>query len=383
MAHELSKSTSMIYNNTNGVPWHGLGIPLQGLQTIMELATVLDTGNPRYPELAYKVGKAPMFTKVQCVDTDGDAILASDGVTPLSRWHEEDMVALKRLDTKITLGYATKGYEVIQNLEALSMLVDPILTAGEGMIETAGSLFGGKLFWVLMKLPTEIQLKGNDISHQYLLFVNSHDGSSSLQIKFTSVRVVCMNTLMMALGGLGKKRQRKNAEGGVLYIRHSKSAPDRLAKAAEVIGLSKSITKEFAELTMALSHKQINTAGAVEFAKSVFPTEPPARPTPTGNDVEDARAKLIWQQEVDKTKDITSERAQRVLQYLEDPKLNPGADLESSKGTAWGLVNAVTRFVDYGATYRTADSRLSNVMFDGSGVKVKEVAFQQAAALLK
>lgn len=381
MAHELSKNTSMIYNGENGVPWHGLGIQVPGLQSIMELALILPNGKPKYPELAYKVGKVPMFTKLVKVDENGDVLLGPDN-NPASYWHEEDMVAIKREDTKATLGYASKQYEVIQNLDALATLVDPILAQGEGTIETAGSLFGGKLFWVLMKLPTEIKLRGDDISHQYLLFVNSHDGSSSLQIKFTSIRVVCMNTLMMALGGLGK-RKRKNAEGGVLYIRHTKSATERLAKAAEVIGLSKSLTKEFAELTMNLSRREVSGAEAKDFAMSVFPTEQPEKPKPTGNEIEDARAKLQWQAECERTKEIASERAQRVLQYFEDPKLNPGADLESAKGTAWGLVNSVTRFVDYGATYRGSDSRLNNVLFDGAGVKFKEVALGTAAALLK
>ena len=94
------------------------------------------------------------------------------------------------------LGIVTDRYKVVQNSEAFAF-TDELL--GEGVrYETAGSLQGGRRTWLLARLPHQYIINGEEIS-PFLVFMNAHDGSSAIKVAMTPVRVVCSNTLNLAL----------------------------------------------------------------------------------------------------------------------------------------------------------------------------------------
>ena len=102
---------------------------------------------------------------------------------------------VRELDDKV-LGIVTDRYKVVQNTEAFAF-TDALL--GEGVrYETAGSLQGGRRIWLLAKLPQQYIINGDEIT-PYLVFMNSHDGSGSIKVAMTPIRVVCSNTLNLAL----------------------------------------------------------------------------------------------------------------------------------------------------------------------------------------
>ena len=104
-------------------------------------------------------------------------------------------VNVRDSDEKV-LGIVTNRYKVVQNRDAFSF-TDALL--GEGVrYETAGSLLGGKKIWLLARLPREYIVTGERIS-PYLVFSNSHDGSGAVKVAVTPIRVVCNNTLNLAL----------------------------------------------------------------------------------------------------------------------------------------------------------------------------------------
>lgn len=94
------------------------------------------------------------------------------------------------------LGVVTDRYKVVQNKDAFAF-TDELL--GEGITyETAGALQGGRRTWVLAKLPQRYIISGDEIT-PYLVFMNSHDGTGAIKAAMTPIRVVCQNTLNLAL----------------------------------------------------------------------------------------------------------------------------------------------------------------------------------------
>ena len=112
---------------------------------------------------------------------------------------------VRELDDKV-LGIVTDRYKVVQNTEAFAF-TDALL--GEGVrYETAGSLQGGRRIWLLAKLPQQYIINGDEIT-PYLVFMNSHDGSGSIKVAMTPIRVVCSNTLNLALSKAWKMDEAK------------------------------------------------------------------------------------------------------------------------------------------------------------------------------
>lgn len=153
---------------TREKPWHGLGT------RVAEAPTSEDA--LRMAGLDWQVVQEPV-----CTD-DGDVI-------PGYRANIRDR------DRRV-LGVVTDRYKIIQNQEAFAF-TDALL--GKGVrYETAGSLQGGKRVWLLARLPQEYIISGEQIS-PYLVFSNMHDGSGAVKVALTPVRVVCCNTLNLAL----------------------------------------------------------------------------------------------------------------------------------------------------------------------------------------
>ena len=157
---------SMFY--VRETPWHGLGTRVESAPTSKDAL--------RYSGLSWKVRQEDIKT------VDG---------YPIHGYR-----ANVRNDNHAVLGVVSDRYRIVQNDEAFAF-TDSLL--GEGVTyETAGSLSGGKRVWLLAKLPDKYKLMGEEVT-PYLVFTNSHDGSGAIRVAATPVRVVCNNTLNLAL----------------------------------------------------------------------------------------------------------------------------------------------------------------------------------------
>lgn len=149
-------------------PWHGLGTMVLEAPTSAEALTLAG--------LDWNVIQRPIETE--------------DGI-PIPGFKAN----LRETDEKV-LGVVTDRYKVVQNTDAFSF-TDSLL--GEGVTyETAGSLQEGRRTWLLAKLPQRYIISGDEIT-PYLVFMNSHDGTGSIKAAMTPIRVVCQNTLNLAL----------------------------------------------------------------------------------------------------------------------------------------------------------------------------------------
>lgn len=302
-------------------PWHGLGTRLNGLAT--------SSAAIRAASLDWEVKKVPLYLKSN------------------SRYEAVDgRFATMRLDLRNpkgspVLGVVSSSYVPLQNVRAFAWF-DDIVGQGAAVYETAGALGNGERVWMLAKLPDQIRIVGDDVADKFLLLSNSHDGSSSVQVKFTPIRVVCANTLTMALSA-----------GKGIRIHHTASM-DRRLKLAEVnLGI---IRERFAGIEAGFQRMQgvTMTGGRLgEYAARVFPD-------PADEDNEAGRERA---------------RAARrgATELFETGR---GNDWPGVKGTLWAAYNGVTQFIDYRLGPRmTPDSRLDSVWF-GSGYLTKARAYQ-------
>src|ERR1700733_3004849 len=152
-------------------PWHGLGTRLEKAATSTEAIKAAG--------LDWQVEKQPVFLK--------------NGINAISRRH-----AVVRRDNGHPLGIVGERYVPLQNNDAFRFF-DAVVGLKEAVYHTAGALGQGEIIWILAKLNGVIRVVGDDITEKYLQLTNRHDGGGSVQILWTPIRVVCQNTLNIAL----------------------------------------------------------------------------------------------------------------------------------------------------------------------------------------
>jgi phage/plasmid-like protein (TIGR03299 family) len=317
MAHNID---SMAYYGET--PWHGLGtsIPARANASQMIVAAGLN----------WEVSMTP----IPNVGAHADKKARRFHLLRMPRNPDE---------IEVPLGVVSPRYRALQNKEAFEFF-DPIIGDSKAVFETAGSLGNGERIWVLAKVPGEIRVIGDDICSKYLLLSNAHDGRGSVSVKFTPIRVVCQNTLILALES-GEKAHN---------IRHSKHMQDRMKDVQELLGLIWKTFQKAEELFQSLAKVQVDAVRLDTYLEAVYPrTE------------EQRKAKK------------RPDRWERVAKLFEDgdsPDLRPDH-------TLWGAYNSVTRFEDYRQTTEAGPDRRLNRVWFGQGADLKLHALQQADAL--
>jgi len=254
-----------------------------------------------------------------------------------------DNKVLFRSDTQAPLSVVSKRFKVVQPREILEFYRD--LTEVSGFkLEAAGVLKGGRKLWALARTGESFVLKGNDVNHAYVLLATGCDGTLATTALLTSVRVVCNNTLAVALRG----------GSGAVKVPHSTRFDARQVK--EQLGISVSAWDDFMYRMKALSERKMKHAEVERYFASLFP------------DFSGKRTSTSRETPVDKA----------LALYEGNGK---GAQLASSKGTAFGLLNAVTQFVDHERRARSSDHRLDSAWF-GQGATLKQKALESALALI-
>ena len=321
MAHELVKSSDMAY--VGETPWHGLGNSLPKNQPI---------------EIWQK--SAGMDFEIKQSDVLFNAANGDGNLLNL-RVNSEATV-LYRSDNSEPLSVVSKRYKVVQPHDVLSFYRD-LVSVGGFELETAGVLKGGKKLWALARTGQETLLAGGDKVKAYLLLATSCDGSLATTAQFTSVRVVCNNTLQMAVG------QSK----GAVRVPHSTTFDPAAVK--QELGLGMSAWDEFMTSIKAMANRPVNKFEAMSYLVNVLGD--PALPL----------------------NDQPNQKAIQTVYGLYSGN-GKGSDLVSASGTAWGLVNGITEYVDIHRRARNQDYRLDSAWF-GQGAAIKQRGLATAIAL--
>ena len=300
-------------------PWHGLGNKLPAKQSIEAWQTAAG--------MNWSIKETPVMYSV-------------GAESELHFRSSQDNKVLFRSDTHAPLSVVSNRYKVVQPKEILEFYRS-LVNAGGFELETAGVLKGGKKLWALAKTNQQTVLKGGDQVKAYLLLATSCDGTLCTQAFFTSVRVVCNNTLKLAL----------DDSSGVVKVPHSTTFDPALVK--ESLGLGLSSWESFSRSIKDLANRPVSEAEAKAYLANVL-----------GDPANDEAKPL---------------RPLKTVLELYSGK-GRGADMQSANGTAWGLLNAITQYVDHCRQARNQDNRLNSAWF-GTGAALKAKAFQEAMLL--
>ncbi len=182
------------------------------------------------------------------------------------------------------LGVVTDRYKVVQNRDAFSF-TNYLL--GEGVrYETAGSLMNGRKIWLLAKLPTRYIINGDDIM-PYLVFSNTHDGSGAIKIAMTPVRVVCNNTLNLAL----------NTAKRIWSFNHVGDIDNKLEEAKQTLFLAENYMSELGKSFEQLNKIRVSDVAAEEYIKVLLPIDKDASSTTEKNTIkqrEDLKRRYLY-----------------------------------------------------------------------------------------
>ena len=313
MAHYLFRGGMAFVGE---VPWHGLGEAVASTVTANEMC--------RAAGLDWKVWREPA----------PGARVVDEG----HRLHDRYLIMREPVgdeDEAVALGMVGSAYKPLQNTEAFEFF-EPIIEGNYARFHTAGALGNGERIWVLVKLNDRIVIEKDDIVDRYLLLSNSHDGTGSVSIRFTPIRVVCQNTLNFALKG----------GSGAISVRHTRNIARHLA-AAQAAELKRLIEKAFTEAEMLFGKMALMSLDAQrtnEILELMFPRT-----------------------ERQQRNGLEPERWHRIKHVLEDTSVTP----PRTKSTLWALYNAITREEDYRMSREASpESRLERVWF-GSGHDLK------------
>ena len=276
------------------VPWHGLG---KGVKQAPNSEEALSLAG-----LDWKVVQEPIITAT------GDLV-------------EGYKANVRDTDHRV-LGVVTDRYKIVQNTDAFSF-TDALL--GEGVrYETAGSLQEGKKVWLLARLPHEYIIAGEHIS-PYLLFFNSHDGSGAVKVCITPIRVVCNNTLNLALATAKRSWS----------MVHTGDINGKLEEAKNTLFMAEKYMDSLGKEFEVLRKKNLTDAQVKEYIEILLPIEP------------DASSQQI--------RNVKSLREDLNRRYYDAP------DLKGTGKNGYRFINAVSYFATHAKPLRMTSKYRENL----------------------
>lgn len=309
---------------TGDAPWHGLGHRLTPNQALEVWAR-----------------QAGMDWSIEAAD-----IQYSDGHSFPNSLHKfPGQKVLYRSDTKAPLSVVSNRFKVVQPAEILEFYRD-LTEVGGYDLETAGVLKNGKKIWALARTNHNVTLRDGDTVNGYLLLATACDGTLATTAQFTSVRVVCNNTLAIALG---------NSTGAV-------RVPHRCAFDAyavkQQLGIAVASWSIFEDYIKELANCKVAEKIIDGFLAKVLSY-------PTGGEQQSV---VVNELAIKKTRMLYSGQGK-------------GAELSAAKGTAWGLLNSVTEYVDHHRRAHSNEYRKDSAWF-GHGATIKQRAWKEALKLI-
>lgn len=286
----MSANVESMFYTGREVPWHGQGVSVESAPTSADAI--------RLAGLDWNVVQDDVY---------------ADGVKAAG-WRAN----IRDTDRKI-LGIVSDRYRIVQNSEAFAFTDD--LIGGEVRYETAGSLRDGRTVWLLARLPDR-EIVG-DKTETYLCFTNNHDGTGAIRACMTPVRVVCNNTLNLALSTARRSWS----------VKHTGNITVKLQEARSCLFMASAYMDALDSFGMQLANTRVMDSEVKAILDELFPVQ---------RDSTD-----VQKRNVQKMKD-------EYMVCLFAP------DIKKFRGTAWGAINAMADFAAHNAPRRNTETYLEN-----------------------
>lgn len=335
MAHNLnfnSRTEKYSFMSVRQKAWHGLGQIIADYPTSAEAIT--------FAGLDFEVAKKPNVHQLP------------SGISLIS----DNSYFTFRTDTEQVLGDKVgRDYQVVQNTEVFSFFDGIVGNETDIRYETAGCLYEGQIVFVTAKLPEYIRVGREDLIEQYLMLTSSHDGSGSINIAFTPVRVVCQNTLNAAL-----------KSSSCIRIRHTSSASEKLKHAHQMLGLSNRLAEEMGTIYNRWSRVRISDP---ELKRLVQMAMVPNR---------EVLEKLRKGQDDELSSHFTN-MVDDVMRYAFE---SPTQQEITTKGTVFGAYNAVTGYFQNVRNYKDQEAKFKSIL-SGTAMSRSQSAFNLCGDFVK
>ena len=340
MAHNINRNIKTgqdAFFSVKEKAWHGLGKIVEQYPTAEEAI--------KFAGLDYDVVKRPLFTydaDNSSEETAPDGIQIPEIIVP-------NYFATVRKDTDQILGVVGSKYEVIQNATAFSFF-DALVNDGSGIkYETAGALGNGERIFITAKMPDIIKVgrNGRDAIEEYIFLTTAHDGSGAAMAAFTPIRIVCNNTLNMAL------RNNSNA----VYIKHTANAEEKLREAARIIHISDVMTEKLTDMFNHWARVRITDAELKKLIRlAMSPNKEVFQAVVTSNDSYEFSRQF---------EDVCG-------QVFEYAMTNPSQTMETTAGTLFGAYNAISGYYQNVKDYKSADTKTNSILYGTAFERTKK-----------
>lgn len=329
MAHELElleNGKASMFSGEGIVPWHGLGLIVDGVLTASEALKAAG--------LDWLVEKRQSYFPVYSTDDHGNTIteLVPD---------EGQFKSVRVTDQKVLGANVSNEYHIFQNAEAFSFF-DAVTdkTDAEAHYTSAGSLYGGKRVFLTAKIGDTFMVAGEDAHDLYLLITNSHDGTQAFTAAITTIRAVCSNTVTLGLNSAKSKWS----------LRHKSTLQGKISEARAALEMSYKYIDAF--------QAEVEQLMAIEVNKDQF------------HKIVDG---IVPASKFQHDKAVTG-----IMDVFENEKT---VNDTNAKGTAWGAYNALTYWTDWNRDYRTDASRFKSLVDSGFADTLRNKAHTKLLAL--
>jgi phage/plasmid-like protein (TIGR03299 family) len=322
---------------TGAIPWHKEGIALAKPASLDEAMKV--------GGLDWEVGEVELLT----ADRPPSLVPKRKALVRLDR---------PAGDEQRVVGVVHRDFVAIQNRDAAT-LFDALFGEGKDVYHTGGYLGVGEVIWLLAEMKRPVELPGKDVVQPYALMTNSHDGSRAFTISLTTIRVVCQNTLSLALREKLASRFSRAHQGS--FKGHAAAAQEFVAAADEHWN---AVGQSFREL----SSRQCSADQFASLLKRLLPD--PVKPR---NAERNPRILVGWERQCAETRKTRS----KITELRDGGK---GVELEAAAGTFWGALNAVIEYVDHN---REVQASAVSYALLGAGMDLKRRAFREMQQAVK